>query len=360
MATSINFTHFKNRYGSSAAVVPYIKDGDAFYVQTKCTASAPFHVDRVIVTKSCVQLPDSAKNLPDKCVITGVFMSDNPALNNRQFMAEASVRTTETCHEPEVSTKINGPADVEVTFTFMDDADHIDEDDETFIAAYDIHLYASVHNAALSSPNKAYRTAVDLSNMKLFNPGASSVVIDVYGESTVGKTNYAICCVHSWDVPARYYAGADLSTLTGDKAVILDRSFTALTLFDTRESLGLNDFMSNREDGVVDLSEAVMLAPGHADTVVLKRLSRFSTKEDAERYVDMMIVQEKMIAAENRKLANGEYDINPSSLTQDDSNPDLFTINFTTDMVGKTKNEVVKEFMDFMDSIVGDSTKFCK
>lgn len=131
MATSINFTHFKNRYGSSAAVVPYIKDGDAFYVQTKCTASAPFHVDRVIVTKSCVQLPDSAKNLPDKCVITGVFMSDNPALNNRQFMAEASVRTTETCHEPEVSTKINGPADVEVTFTFMDDADHIDEDDET-------------------------------------------------------------------------------------------------------------------------------------------------------------------------------------------------------------------------------------
>lgn len=350
MATSINFTNFKNRYGSSASVVPYIKDGDAFYVQTKCTESAPFHIDRVIVTKSCILLPDNIKNLPDKCVVSGVFMSDNPALDRRKFMAEANVRATKTVYEP---------SDVEVTFTFMDDADHLDEDDETFIAAHDIHLYASVHNAALSSANRAYNTAIDLSRMKLYNVGAASVDIEVYGKSNVGNSDYSICCVHSWDVPARYYIGADLSPVVGDKsdkAVVLDRSYCALTLVDTRVSY---DFMSDRERGVVDLGEAVMLAPGHADTAMLKPMSRFSSKEEVEKYVDLMIVQEKMIAAENIKLANGEYNINPSDLTQDDSTPDTI-VNFTTDTAGKTKTDVIKEFMDFMDNIIDDSAKFCR
>ena len=339
MATSINFTNFKNRYGSSASVVPYIKDGDAFYVQTKCTESAPFHVDRVIVTKSFIQLPDSVKNLPDKCVVIGMFMSDNPALDHRKFMAEANVRAT----------------NVEVTFTFMDDADHLDEDDETFIAAHDIHLYTSVHNAALSSADRAYSTAIDLSRMKLYNAGAASVDIEVYGK-TDDNTDYSICCIHSWDMPVRYYVGADLSPVVGDKAVITDRSYWALTFVDTRESY---DFMSDRESGVVDLGEAVMLAPGNADTVVLKRMSRFSTKEEVEKYVDLMIVQEKMIAAENRKLANGEYNISPSDLTQDDNTSDTI-VNFTTDTAGKSKTDVIKEFMDFMDNIIDDSAKFCK
>lgn len=345
MATSINFTNFKDRYGSSAAVVPYIKDGDAFYVQTTCTESAPFRVDRVIVTKSCILLPnsDDINNLPDKCVISGVFMSDNPALDHRKFMADAKMRAT----------------NVEVTFTFMDDTDPLDEDDETFIAAHDIHLYTSVHNAALSSADRAYSTAIDLSKMKLYNAGVASVDIEVYGKSNVGKSDYSICCIHSWDVPARYYVGADLSPVVGskcDKAVILDRSYTALTLVDTRESY---DFMSDRESGVVDLGEAVMLAPGNADTVVLKRMSRFSSKEEVEKYVDLMIVQEKMIAVENRKLANDEYNINPSDLTQDDNTSDTI-VNFTTDTAGKSKTDVIKEFMDFMDNIIDDSAKFCK
>ena len=358
MATSINFTKFKDRYGSSAAVVPYIKDGDAFYVQTKCTESAPFHVDRVIVTKSCILLPDSNKNLPDKCVISGVFMSANPALDRRKFIAEADVTSTKAVYGSDDKIFSYEPLDVEVAFTFADGQDHMNEDDETFISAHDIHLYTSVHNAALSASDRAYHTAVDLSRMKLYNAGAASVDIEVYGKSD-DKTDYSICCIHSWDVPARYYVGADLNPVVGskcDKTVILDRSYTRLTLVDTRESY---DFMSDRESGVVDLGEAVMLAPGNADTVVLKRLSMFSTKEEVEKYVDLMIVQEKMIAAENRKLANGEYNISPSDLTQDDNTSDTI-VNFTTDTAGKSKTDVIKEFMDFMDNIIDDSAKFCK
>ena len=352
MATSINFTNFKNCYGCSAAVVPYIKDGDAFYVQTKRAESAPFHVDRVIITKSHILLPnsDGINNLPNKCMISGVFMSDNHALDRRKFIAEANISATNAVYES---------SDVEVTFTFIDDADHLDEDDETFIAAHDIHLYTSVHNAALSSADRAYSTAIDLSKMKLYNTGVASVDIEVYGKSNVGKSDYSICCVHSWDVPARYYAGADLSTIVGskcDKAVILDRTYCALTLVDTRESY---DFMTDREKGVVDLGEAVMLAPGHADTVVLKPMSRFSSKEEVEKYVDLMIVQEKMVAVENAKLANGEYNINPSDLTQDDNTSGTI-VNFTTDTAGKTKTDVIKEFMDFMDNIINDSAKFCR
>lgn len=354
MATSINFTNFKDRYGSSAAVVPYIKDGDAFYVQSQHATSEPFRVDRVIVTKSCILLPDSNKNLPDKCVITGVFMSDNPALNFRKFIAEADVTSTKAVYGSDDKIFSYEPLDVEVTFTFADDQDHMNEDDETFISAHDIHLYTSVHNAALSASDRAYHTAVDLSRMKLYNTGVASVDIEVYGKSD-DKTDYSICCVHSWDVPARYYAGADLSPVVGskcDKAVILDRSYTRLTLVDTRESY---DFMSDRESGVVDLGEAVMLAPGHADTVMLKRLSMFSTKEEVEKYVDMMIVQEKMAAAENIKLADGRHDTNTSDNTQDGT-----VVKFTTDTAGKSKTDVIKEFMDFMDNIIDDSAKFCK
>lgn len=354
MATSINFTKFKDRYGSSAAVVPYIKDGDAFYVQTQHSTVDPFRVDKVVVTKSFIQLPDSAKNLPDKCVVIGMFMSDNPALNCREFIAEATVTSTKAVYGVDDKIFSYEPLDVDVAFTFADDQDNLAEDSETFIAAHDNHLYTSVHNAALRSADKAYHTAVDLSRMKLYNAGAASVDIEVYGK-TDDNTDYSICCIHSWDMPVRYYVGADLSPVVGDKgdkAVITDRSYWALTFVDTRESY---DFMSDRESGVIDLGEAVMLAPGHADTVVLKRLSMFSTKEEVEKYVDMMIVQEKMIAAENIKLANGGHDTNTSGITQDGA-----VVNFTTDTAGKTKTDVIKEFMDFMDSIIDDSAKFCR